>query len=337
MLSLYGLHSPWVLGQFNFLGGSAALLGMFLLVAGALLFALRSFRPELSRDQDIVVAAIALLCGCILLFQGWRLDPILQFGQFLLAGVATWFAAETIRLRQATNEQARRSAPPVDRERRSSRVYRAEIDEIEPFDEPRPPMKRQLRGTDDYRRERDPYERESYGREGSGRGERGSYGRGSYDERGSYPNEERDDRPPRRPSRNPSRRRPSERPSERPAAATSRSRRTRDRYGYEAGDDLDIDFDNSRSSTSRDDFGDDFGTDEPDPGRPPTRRPKPRSERPDSGGATTRRPARRRASSSRRPASSADYVDYQPLDGDSAADSGPDSGDDRDDSPNFDY
>ena len=25
------------------------------------------------------------LCGLILFFQGWRLDPILQFGQFLLA------------------------------------------------------------------------------------------------------------------------------------------------------------------------------------------------------------------------------------------------------------
>ncbi|WP_442939864.1 Ycf66 family protein [Nostoc sp.] len=26
---------------------------------------------------------IILLCGFILTFQGWRLDPILQFGQFL--------------------------------------------------------------------------------------------------------------------------------------------------------------------------------------------------------------------------------------------------------------
>ncbi|MGM3305711.1 Ycf66 family protein [Anabaena sp. WFMT] len=34
--------------------------------------------------QLIFVPLIMLFCGFILLFQGWRLDPILQFGQFLL-------------------------------------------------------------------------------------------------------------------------------------------------------------------------------------------------------------------------------------------------------------
>ena len=72
----------------NFGLNSASILGIFLAVAGAGLYFLRSVRPELSRDHDIFFAAIGLLCGFILLFQGWRLDPILQFGQLLLSGSA---------------------------------------------------------------------------------------------------------------------------------------------------------------------------------------------------------------------------------------------------------
>lgn len=72
----------------NFGFGTASLLGIFLAVAGAALYFLRSVRPELSRDHDIFFAAVGLLCGFILLFQGWRLDPILQFGQVLLTGSA---------------------------------------------------------------------------------------------------------------------------------------------------------------------------------------------------------------------------------------------------------
>ncbi|MBW4686406.1 MAG: hypothetical protein KME40_15205 [Komarekiella atlantica HA4396-MV6] len=34
--------------------------------------------------QVIFTLIILLLYGLILMFQGWRLDPILQFGQFLL-------------------------------------------------------------------------------------------------------------------------------------------------------------------------------------------------------------------------------------------------------------
>lgn len=70
----------------NFGFGSASILGIFLAVAGAGLYFLRTVRPELARDHDIFFAAVGLLCGFILLFQGWRLDPILQFGQLLLTG-----------------------------------------------------------------------------------------------------------------------------------------------------------------------------------------------------------------------------------------------------------
>ena len=46
------------------------LLGLILAVAGAGLYFLRSWRPKLARDHDIFFAAVGLLCGGILLFQG---------------------------------------------------------------------------------------------------------------------------------------------------------------------------------------------------------------------------------------------------------------------------
>ncbi|MEO0834930.1 MAG: Ycf66 family protein [Cyanobacteria bacterium J06642_3] len=121
----------------NFGLNAAAILGLFLAVAGAGLFFLRSIRPELARDYDIFFAAVGLLCGIILLFNGWRLDPILQFGQFLLTGTAIFFAFESIRMRGAATEQARRNTTTVDRDRPVSRtrVYtEAELDQIDPYD-----------------------------------------------------------------------------------------------------------------------------------------------------------------------------------------------------------
>ncbi|MCC0176838.1 Ycf66 family protein [Waterburya agarophytonicola K14] len=121
----------------NFGLNAAAILGLFLAVAGAGLFFLRSIRPELARDYDIFFAAVGLLCGIILLFNGWRLDPILQFGQFLLTGTAIFFAFESIRMRGVATEQARRNTPIVDRDRPVSRtrVYtEAELDQIDPYD-----------------------------------------------------------------------------------------------------------------------------------------------------------------------------------------------------------
>ena len=121
----------------NFGLNAAAILGLFLAVAGAGLFFLRSIRPELARDYDIFFAAVGLLCGVILLFNGWRLDPILQFGQFLLTGTTIFFAFESIRLRGVATEQARRNTPTVDRDRPVSRtrVYtEAELDKIDPYD-----------------------------------------------------------------------------------------------------------------------------------------------------------------------------------------------------------
>ncbi|TAF04338.1 MAG: hypothetical protein EAZ77_15810 [Nostocales cyanobacterium] len=165
----FGLNSASVLAQVNFGANSASVLGIFLAVAGAALYFLRTVRPELSRDQDIFFAAVGLLCGFILIFQGWRLDPILQFGQLLLVGTTVFFAVESIRLRSIATQQAKRNTPIVDDEREVSRKYsyserrnyQAEMDaDLEPLpyyeeeEEERPPRAR-IRGSKDERSSRE--------------------------------------------------------------------------------------------------------------------------------------------------------------------------------------
>ncbi|MBE9172520.1 hypothetical protein IQ216_05300 [Cyanobium sp. LEGE 06143] len=128
----------------------ASIVGIVLAVGGALLYFMRSFKPALARDYDVFFAAVGLLCGGILFFQGWRLDPILQFGQFLLAGTTVFFAYESVRLRGVTTEQARRSSyfdddePPVPagpyRPRMGGRPW--DNPDAERFDEPEPVRRR---------------------------------------------------------------------------------------------------------------------------------------------------------------------------------------------------
>ena len=135
----------------------ASIVGIVLAVGGALLYFMRSFKPALARDYDVFFAAVGLLCGGILFFQGWRLDPILQFGQFLLAGTTVFFAYESVRLRGVTTEQARRSAYFDDdepaggpaggpyRPQMGGRSWGAGVDR---FDEPEP-IRRRIRSRDE--------------------------------------------------------------------------------------------------------------------------------------------------------------------------------------------
>jgi len=130
----------------------ASIVGIVLAVGGALLYFMRSFKPALARDYDVFFAAIGLLCGGILFFQGWRLDPILQFGQFLLAGTTVFFAYESVRLRGVATEQARRSAYFDDEPapaRGGPGGLRGGWDEgYDRFDEPEP-LRRRFSGRDD--------------------------------------------------------------------------------------------------------------------------------------------------------------------------------------------
>ena len=145
--------------------GFQTLMGVILALAGAGLYFLRTWRPKLARDHDIFFAAIGLLSGGILVFQGWRLDPILAFGQFLLTGTSIFFAAEAISLRGVTTQQARERTPVVDEERSVSPVYsyaETELDELEPYEEY--PAKRRIRGAQDYRSSRPDYYEDDYPR-----------------------------------------------------------------------------------------------------------------------------------------------------------------------------
>ncbi len=127
----------------------ASIVGIVLAVGGALLYFMRSFKPALARDYDVFFAAVGLLCGGILFFQGWRLDPILQFGQFLLAGTTVFFAYESVRLRGVTTEQARRSSYFDDDEPVPAGPYRPRMGgsnwgdrDVDRFDEPEPLRRR---------------------------------------------------------------------------------------------------------------------------------------------------------------------------------------------------
>jgi hypothetical protein len=144
----------------------ASIVGIVLAVCGAGLYFLRSFKPALARDYDVFFAAIGLLCGGILFFQGWRLDPILQFGQFLLAGTTVFFAYESVRLRGIATDQARRSSyfdeePELPR---SSRGGLSDADSDRNYDrfEESQPINRRFSGRDEYQEEYS--DDENYGR-----------------------------------------------------------------------------------------------------------------------------------------------------------------------------
>lgn len=259
--------------------GPAGILGIIVAVAGAALYFLRSVRPELARDHDIFFAAVGLLCGGVLFFQGWRLDPILLFGQLLLTGSSIFFAVESIRLRQVATVQAKRSGgtpifeedPPFTRN-----VYDAELDEFGPaYDEPRRP---QIRGRQD--------------------GTRRAY----IDE---LPGE---NRPPRRStSSRPSQRSTSSQRSgkSRPPRSDSRPARSRTEY-----------------SKTESEYPDPFDTDTPErtsERTPPvsgdrgSNAPRSRDGRRGTNTSSKSQKSRPRPDSPR-DKTSADYVDYQPID-----------------------
>jgi hypothetical protein len=207
----FGLNSASFLAQVNFGANSASILGIFLAVAGAALYFLRTVRPELSRDQDIFFAAVGLLCGFILVFQGWRLDPILQFGQLLLVGTTVFFAVESIRLRSIATQQAKRNTPIVDDEREVSGNYsmnrnrkkygaqmEADLDPLPYEDEEERPSRPRIRGSRDEISTRDDY----------------------YEDQSPRPSERRNNNNERQGSRDRTRQRPSGRPVNRPSESS---------------------------------------------------------------------------------------------------------------------
>ena len=106
------------------------LLAIVAALGGVGLYFVRNFRPELARDHDIFFSAIALVYGIILLAFNFRMEITTQLAQVLVVGFAGWFAVESLVLRQALANQARRapSSPLVEDEEPIGSDYRVEID-----------------------------------------------------------------------------------------------------------------------------------------------------------------------------------------------------------------
>jgi hypothetical protein len=77
----------------------STLLGLSLTISGILLYLIRIKNKQISKDYDLFFSSVGCLCGGIMIFQGWRLDPILLLCQMMSGATAIFFIAETIWLR----------------------------------------------------------------------------------------------------------------------------------------------------------------------------------------------------------------------------------------------
>ena len=71
------------------------------------LYTLQFVQPTLAKESDIILSTITSLCGGILFFQGWRLDPLLFTCYILLVVTIVLLSLELLQLR---NTQT--SSPP---------------------------------------------------------------------------------------------------------------------------------------------------------------------------------------------------------------------------------
>ena len=79
--------------------GPNIILGVFIILAVLGLYFLRTIKYDLSRDIDIFFTTLGLIYSSIIIIHGWRLDPILLFGQILIIITLLAIGWENIRLR----------------------------------------------------------------------------------------------------------------------------------------------------------------------------------------------------------------------------------------------
>lgn len=122
-------------------------IGALILIASAALFGVRFLQPRIAREYDVVISIVGLIYGVILVWEGWRLIPLLFFGQVLLITTCGFFAFETLRLRYQLSEKARQAGGPVGRTttRRGSSSVRGGIADAEPEARSLGTARRQLR------------------------------------------------------------------------------------------------------------------------------------------------------------------------------------------------
>ena len=80
----------------NFSFGPNIFLGIIVSFGVLILYFLRNVKPEVARDEDIFFATIGLLYSCILMIHGWKLDPILLFGQVINASFLNFFLVSSL-------------------------------------------------------------------------------------------------------------------------------------------------------------------------------------------------------------------------------------------------
>jgi hypothetical protein len=61
---------------------------------------------NLSHYYDLLISSTLFLCGGILLFEGWRLDPILLLCQMLSSIIAFVFISENLILRDSKTKRS---------------------------------------------------------------------------------------------------------------------------------------------------------------------------------------------------------------------------------------
>ena len=79
----------------------ASIVGIVLVLFALSLLFLSNQKPKLAGGYDSILSISCLLCGFILFFQGWRLDPILQFSQLLLSSIVIFLGYQSLKLRRA--------------------------------------------------------------------------------------------------------------------------------------------------------------------------------------------------------------------------------------------
>jgi hypothetical protein len=91
----YGINPIGLLGLMYLLLGAAYFILMIVLLVPR---ARRLARSAVILDfiQILFVAIVLFFSGLILIFQGWRLTPILMFGQFLLLILIIYFCIKDI-------------------------------------------------------------------------------------------------------------------------------------------------------------------------------------------------------------------------------------------------
>ena len=99
------------------------ILALLLIGWGFFIYFLRFYKSEIARESDIILSTIASLCGGVLLFQGWRLDPLLFTSYFLLIATLIFFSIELLQLRILQAQASNTSISDQDQEKESKYSY----------------------------------------------------------------------------------------------------------------------------------------------------------------------------------------------------------------------